>query len=97
MANSRTGFNREKLITLGQAVLDIEARAVGALSSALDECFADAAQYILECRGRVVVLGMGKSGHIGGKIAATFASTGTPAFFVHPGKASHGDMGLIRA
>lgn len=97
MADTKAAFNREKLISLGRAVLDIEARAVSELSNSLDGCFADAARYILECRGRVVVLGMGKSGHIGGKIAATLASTGTPAFFVHPGEASHGDMGMITA
>ena len=95
MATSPTEYDREKLITLGKAVLEIEARAVNALSISLNECFADAARHILQCRGRVVVLGMGKSGHIGGKIAATLASTGTPAFFVHPGEASHGDMGMI--
>ncbi len=65
------------------------------MRSGLDERFAQACQYMLRCQGRVVVLGMGKSGHIGGKIAATLASTGTPAFFVHPGEASHGDLGMI--
>jgi len=97
MAISPTKHDHKKLIALGKAVLEIEARAVEALSASLNECFADAAAHILACRGRVVVLGMGKSGHIGGKIAATLASTGTPAFFVHPGEASHGDMGMITA
>ncbi|MGB1882313.1 MAG: KpsF/GutQ family sugar-phosphate isomerase [Gammaproteobacteria bacterium] len=80
---------------LGRAVIDIEARAVQDLAARIDHSFVDAARAMLNCRGRVVVLGMGKSGHIGGKIAATLASTGTPAFFVHPGEASHGDMGMI--
>ena len=97
MSNSSTDHNQQRLLALGKAVLEIEARAVSSLAESLDGCFADAARYILECRGRVVVLGMGKSGHIGGKIAATLASTGTPAFFVHPGEASHGDMGMITA
>ena len=75
----------------------MEADAVSALSGALDPTFAAACRYILGTTGRVVVTGMGKSGHIAGKIAATLASTGTPAFFVHPGEASHGDMGMITA
>ena len=83
------------LAELGRAVIDIEARAVAGLVGQIDSTFVDAARAMLNCRGRVVVLGMGKSGHIGGKIAATLASTGTPAFFVHPGEASHGDMGMI--
>lgn len=82
-------------IALGQAVIDIESAAVAALRPRIDAQFAAAARHIRSCTGRVVVLGMGKSGHIGGKIAATLASTGTPAFFVHPGEASHGDMGMI--
>lgn len=68
---------------------------MAALADRIDQQFTDACQYILGCQGRVVVIGMGKSGHIGGKIAATLASTGTPAFFVHPGEASHGDMGMV--
>jgi len=76
-------------------VLDIEADALRALSTRLDAGFADAVHLILACSGRVVVSGMGKSGHVGGKIAATLASTGTPAFFMHPGEASHGDLGMI--
>ncbi len=75
----------------------MEADAVSALSGALDPTFAAACRCILGTTGRVVVTGMGKSGHIAGKIAATLASTGTPAFFVHPGEASHGDMGMITA
>ncbi|MEX0374064.1 KpsF/GutQ family sugar-phosphate isomerase [Spiribacter pallidus] len=82
---------------LGQAVIDTEASAVAALKSRINAAFATACRLILACSGRVVVLGMGKSGHIGGKIAATLASTGTPAFFVHPGEASHGDLGMMTA
>ncbi|OYY60152.1 MAG: D-arabinose 5-phosphate isomerase, partial [Hydrogenophilales bacterium 28-61-11] len=85
----------EHLLTLARQVLDIEADALRALSSRLDNGFSDAVNMILACTGRVVVSGMGKSGHIGGKIAATLASTGTPAFFMHPGEASHGDLGMI--
>jgi len=85
----------EHLLTLARQVLDIEADALRALSTRLDAGFADAVHLILACSGRVVVSGMGKSGHVGGKIAATLASTGTPAFFMHPGEASHGDLGMI--
>ncbi|WP_018717631.1 KpsF/GutQ family sugar-phosphate isomerase [Arhodomonas aquaeolei] len=83
------------LCSLGQAVIEVETEAVRALASRIDAEFARACRYMLACEGRVVVLGMGKSGHVGGKIAATLASTGTPAFFVHPGEASHGDLGMI--
>ena len=86
---------RDKLRALGRAVIDIEAAAVNVLASRIDDDFVQACEYMLSCEGRIVVLGMGKSGHIGGKIAATLASTGTPAFFVHPGEASHGDLGMI--
>ena len=85
----------EHLLALARQVLDIEADALRVLSTRLDAGFAEAVQLILACRGRVVVTGMGKSGHVGGKIAATLASTGTPAFFMHPGEASHGDLGMI--
>jgi len=85
----------EHLLALARQVLDIEADALRVLSTRLDTGFADAVQLILACRGRVVVSGMGKSGHVGSKIAATLASTGTPAFFMHPGEASHGDLGMI--
>jgi arabinose-5-phosphate isomerase len=85
----------EHLLALARQVLDIEADALRTLSTRLDTGFADAVHLILACSGRVVVSGMGKSGHIGGKIAATLASTGTPAFFMHPGEASHGDLGMI--
>jgi len=76
-------------------VLAIEARAVEALIETIDGAFGHACELLLNCQGRVIVTGMGKSGHIGNKIAATLASTGTPAFFVHPAEASHGDLGMI--
>lgn len=82
---------------LAGRVLDIESRAVSRLRERLDDSFADACELCLNTAGRVIVTGMGKSGHIGGKIAATLASTGTPSFFVHPGEASHGDLGMITA
>jgi arabinose-5-phosphate isomerase len=88
-------INNSKLLQLGLAVIETEARAVEALRERIDDDFAQACRYMLACEGRVVVTGMGKSGHVGDKIAATFASTGTPAFFVHPGEASHGDLGMI--
>ena len=87
----------DRMRALGRAVLETEAQAVLALAARLDTDFARACDYLLGCRGRIVVLGMGKSGHIAGKIAATLASTGSPAFFVHPGEASHGDLGMITA
>ncbi len=87
----------EHFLELARAVLDIEADAVRALKGRLGEAFLRAHRLILETRGRVVVTGMGKSGHIGRKIASTLASTGTPAFFMHPGEASHGDLGMITA
>jgi arabinose-5-phosphate isomerase len=87
--------NAVDVLSLGRRVLEIEARAIRDLGPRLDSAFARACELILACSGRVVVTGMGKSGHIGGKLAATLASTGTPAFFVHPGEASHGDLGMI--
>lgn len=87
----------EKLKTLAVAVLNTEADAVRALVPRVDGNFVRACEYMLACRGRIVVTGMGKSGHIADKIAATLASTGTPAFFVHPGEASHGDLGMVTA
>lgn len=86
---------KRKALELARKVLRIEAKEIEALASRLDEHFEAAVQLILHCSGRVVVSGMGKSGHIGGKIAATLASTGTPAFFMHPAEASHGDLGMI--
>lgn len=80
---------------LGRRVIETEARAVTGLLAQIGDQFVSACEIMLACRGRVVVTGMGKSGHIAGKIAATLASTGTPSFFVHPGEASHGDLGMI--
>jgi arabinose-5-phosphate isomerase len=88
-------LNSQQTLERARQVLTTEADAVRALAGRLDQNFFRAVQLILACRGRVVVSGMGKSGHIGHKIAATLASTGTPAFFVHPGEASHGDLGMI--
>jgi arabinose-5-phosphate isomerase len=85
----------DRLIAAGRRALATEARGVAELEPRLDATFAKACRICLECRGRVVVTGMGKSGHIGAKIAATLASTGTPAFFMHPAEASHGDLGMI--
>lgn len=84
-----------KFIELGRAVLETESQAITAMAAKLNQDFAQACEIIMRCKGRVVVVGMGKSGHIGSKIAATLASTGTPAFFVHPAEAQHGDMGMI--
>jgi arabinose-5-phosphate isomerase len=82
-----------QLLACGRRALEIEAGAVAALSPRLDAGFAQACRIALSCEGRVVVTGMGKSGHIARKIASTFASTGTPAFFLHPAEAGHGDQG----
>jgi arabinose-5-phosphate isomerase len=85
----------EQLLALAGRVLDVESRAVEQLRLRLDQTFVAACELCLATTGRVVVTGMGKSGHIGGKIAATLASTGTPSFFMHPAEASHGDLGMI--
>lgn len=85
----------QKLRDLALAVIQIETRAIAALAGRIDDDFVAACRLMFACTGRIVVTGMGKSGHIAGKIAATLASTGTPAFFVHPGEASHGDLGMI--
>lgn len=82
-------------IAVGRSVLELQAQALLALAEALGDPFSEAISLITKCKGRVVVTGMGKSGHVGRKIAATLASTGTPAMFVHPGEASHGDLGMI--
>ncbi|HNH44539.1 MAG TPA: KpsF/GutQ family sugar-phosphate isomerase [Agitococcus sp.] len=84
-------------IAAGQQVIATEQAALETLKPFINDNFQQACQLILECKGRVVVMGMGKSGHIGNKIAATLASTGTPSFFVHPAEASHGDLGMITA
>ncbi len=88
-------FDPARVLALARATLDIEARALDALKARQGEGFVAAVRAMLACRGRVVVMGMGKSGHVGRKVAATLASTGTPAFFVHPGEASHGDLGMV--
>jgi arabinose-5-phosphate isomerase len=90
-------FNAAQAQALARKTFEIEAAAVAALASRVGPEFARAVHTMLACQGRVVVMGMGKSGHIGRKIAATLASTGTPAMFVHPGEASHGDLGMIKA
>lgn len=88
---------KQPTLSLARDVLLLEASEINALANRLDQHFSDAVALILQCKGRVVVSGMGKSGHIGGKIASTLASTGTPAFFMHPAEASHGDLGMITA
>ena len=88
-------MTKHAFIELGLAVLKSEADAITALTGRLDQAFHDACELLLQCRGRVVVTGIGKSGHIGKKVAATLASTGTPSFFMHPSEASHGDLGMI--
>ena len=90
-------FDPVQAVRLAHETLDIEAAALLGLKARLDESFAHAVVMMLAVRGRVVVMGMGKSGHIGRKICATLASTGTPAMFVHPAEASHGDLGMIKA
>ncbi len=82
-------------IATGRQVIEMEARALSALAAGLDENFVAAVDILLKAKGRVILTGMGKSGHVARKIAATMASTGTPAYFVHPGEASHGDLGMI--
>jgi arabinose-5-phosphate isomerase len=95
MNQDAAGEQAQRALDSARRVLAIEAAAVAALSARLDQGFAQAVDLILACQGRVVVSGIGKSGHIGTKIASTLASTGTPAFFVHPAEASHGDLGMI--
>jgi len=90
-------FDPARALALARETLSIEAQAVTAVAQRLDASFAQAIERVLGIAGRVVVMGMGKSGHIGRKIAATLASTGTPAMFVHPAEASHGDLGMIKA
>ena len=94
---TRAVFDPERALQLAARTFEIEARALLGLAARLGPGFAQAVQAVLLCRGRVVVMGMGKSGHVGRKIAATLASTGTPAFFVHPAEASHGDLGMLMA
>jgi arabinose-5-phosphate isomerase len=96
MADAPT-FNAERALALAARTLDIEAQALIGAKARLSSSFVQAVQTILASSGRVVVMGMGKSGHVGRKIAATLASTGTPAMFVHPAEASHGDLGMVTA
>ena len=95
LQNDPAARDAESLIAAGRRALEIEGRAIAALLPRLDATFARACQLCLEAQGRVIVTGMGKSGHVGGKIAATLASTGTPSFFMHAAEASHGDIGMI--
>ena len=88
-------FDAARALQLARDTFDIEARALLGLKGRTGENFGRVCEAILACRGRVVVMGMGKSGHVGRKIAATLASTGTPAMFVHPAEASHGDLGMV--
>ncbi|MBL1292514.1 MAG: KpsF/GutQ family sugar-phosphate isomerase [Thiotrichales bacterium] len=88
-------MDKTKLKQLASAVIETEIRSIALLKARIDDDFVRACELMLDCKGRIIVLGMGKSGHIGNKIAATLASTGSPAFFVHPGEASHGDLGMI--
>jgi arabinose-5-phosphate isomerase len=88
-------FDAQRALRLAAQTLDIEAAALAGAKARLGAGFIRAVETVLACRGRVVVMGMGKSGHVGRKIAATLASTGTPAMFVHPGEASHGDLGMV--
>jgi arabinose-5-phosphate isomerase len=90
-----TAFDADRALALAAQTLDIEAAALGGVKARLGAGFTRAVALVLACRGRVVVMGMGKSGHVGRKIAATLASTGTPAMFVHPAEASHGDLGMV--
>src|SRR4051812_30744077 len=91
-----SGFDRGRALQLARETFDIEAEAVLGLKDRIGDSFASAVEAMLGVRGRVVVMGMGKSGHVGRKVAATLASTGTPAMFVHPAEASHGDLGMIK-
>src|SRR4030088_2297799 len=95
VATPRAAPDDEQLLASARRALGIEPRAVEALPARLGSAFAQACRVCLACHGRVVVTGMGKSGHVAGKIAATLASTGTPAFFLHPAEAGHGDLGMI--
>ncbi len=93
--NAQSQASAAACLQLARATLSHEADELQAIASQLDHAFSDAVSRIVQCKGRVVVTGMGKSGHVGGKIASTFCSTGTPAFFVHPHDMSHGDLGML--
>jgi len=92
---STTSVATSSFCEMGRAVIETEASAVRALLPRINAAFSKACEILLSCQGRIIVTGMGKSGHIGNKIAATLASTGSPAFFMHPGEANHGDMGML--
>jgi arabinose-5-phosphate isomerase len=92
---SNNSMSKPMVIQSALRTIELEAQAVDALQHRINDAFTNACETLLACKGRVIVTGMGKSGHIGNKIAATLASTGTPAFFVHPGEAGHGDLGMI--
>ena len=94
---SSAPFAADRAIAIGRAALEVESRALAELAPRLGQAFSQAVQCVLACQGRVAVMGMGKSGHVGRKIAATLASTGTPALFVHPAEAAHGDLGMVTA
>lgn len=95
LPQTKLSIDPQSVMQMARQVIDIEARAVVNLADTIDASFVKAVELLLNCQGRVVIIGMGKSGHIARKIAATMASTGTPAFFVHPGEAAHGDLGMI--
>lgn len=97
MPDSPPNIDGERALRLAREVLAAESRAIDAIAARLSDAFIAAVALLLQCRGRVVVSGIGKSGHIARKLASTFASTGTPAFFMHPAEASHGDLGMITA
>ena len=97
LTTSHPPFDPERALQLAARTFEIEARALLGLAARQGDGFVKAVRAMLACEGRVVVMGMGKSGHVGRKTAATLASTGTPAFFVHPGEASHGDLGMVKA
>ena len=93
--NSVNASTNEQIIKWGLEVIEIEQKTIGNLTNCVDDSFALACKFILECHGKVIVIGMGKSGHVANKIAATLSSTGTPSFFIHPAEAIHGDLGMI--
>ncbi|MDP1574103.1 MAG: KpsF/GutQ family sugar-phosphate isomerase [Coxiellaceae bacterium] len=93
--SKNTPILTDELCRLGRRVIDIEAKVINSLSARINETYADACRLLLSCRGRVILTGMGKSGHIARKIASTLASTGTASYFVHPAEASHGDLGML--
>ena len=95
MSDTKNNLTHQQFITTAIEAINTEISALALLTEQIDDRFAQACDIILACKGRVVVTGMGKSGLIGRKIAATFASTGTPAFFMHPGEAGHGDLGML--